>query len=63
MITKATVHFDSHTQSYTISRIKPESEVQSITLDGIGLLTITYKDSSRECYLNMPVEIYMDDLI
>lgn len=63
MITKATVHFDSYTQSYNISRIKPESEVESITLDGIGLLKITYKDSTKKCYLNMPVEIYMDDLI
>jgi hypothetical protein len=62
MIIKATVHFDTYTQTYNISRVKPESEVESITLDAIGLLTVTYKDGAKRCFLNMPMEITMDDV-
>jgi hypothetical protein len=63
MITKAIVHFDSYTKSYNISKVKPESEVESIEIEDTGLLVITYNDGTQKGFLNMPTELTIDNTI
>ena len=63
MITKAIVYLESYDQVYTISKVKPGSEVESIEIEDTGLLVITYNDGTQKGFLNMPTELTIDNNI